>query len=282
MGAASDGLGVVAPFLIMLAVLSHRDGYRAQPELEYDAHGMADIFFSYAPEERRPCRPHRPAAGEWRLDSLLRDANIKASAEWRRVLRVRTGQRRRRNRALVSRLGRKRLVTEEAERGRSRLISVRIDDVPIPLGFSQLQAVDLGNWRGGHDAEVDRLIAAVSETLKAPPPRPPVPPAPQRRKWYAAAAVALCLADAAAYPLNRWLTAPPPIMNQEIVLDSSAGMAATFDNGPTKLAAAVDALRVRNLHPKRIWRCAISAGSAAKTMVAAYWSRSAPAGAIAF
>jgi hypothetical protein len=27
-------------------------------------------------------------------------------------------------------------------------------------------------------------------------------------------------------------------------------MAARFDNGPTKLAAAVDALRVRNLHPK--------------------------------
>ena len=141
-------------------------------------------------------------------------------------------------------------VTDEAERGRAKLISVRIDDVPMPLGFNQLQAVDLVNWRGGRHAEVDRLISAVSETLKAPPPRAPVVPAPPHRKWYAAAAIALAVAVAATYPVVQWMTAPPPIMNQEIVLDASAGMAAAFNDRPSKLSAAVDALRVRSLHPK--------------------------------
>ena len=185
---------------------------------------MADIFLSYAREDRNRAGiiARLLESGGW---TVFWDANIKASAEWRRVLESELDS----AGAVIVLWSRASVasswVTEEAERGRPRLISVRIDDVPIPLGFSQLQAVDLGNWRGGHHAEVDRLIAAVSEKLKAPPPRPPVVPAPLRRKWYVAAAIALCLAAAAACPLMLWLTAPPPIMNQEIVLDASAGMA---------------------------------------------------------
>jgi hypothetical protein len=38
-------------------------------------------------------------------------------------------------------------------------------------------------------------------------------------------------------------------MNQEIVIDSSSGMSDRFDNGPTKLEAAVQALGIRSLHP---------------------------------
>jgi len=38
-------------------------------------------------------------------------------------------------------------------------------------------------------------------------------------------------------------------MNQEIVIDTSDGMKAPFDTAPAKLAAAVDALHQRNLHP---------------------------------
>ena len=211
--------------------------------------GMADIFLSYAREDR-----DRAGIIAGLLESggrtVFWDANIKASAEWRRVLESQLDS----AGAVIVLWSYASVasswVTEEAERGRPRLISVRLDDVPIPLGFSHLHAIDLINWRGGQDAEVDKLIVAVSETLKAPPPRRHVVPPPPRRKWYVAAAIALCLAAAAAYPLMRWLTAPPPIMNQEIVLDASAGMAATFNNGGTKLAAAVDALRVRNLHPK--------------------------------
>lgn len=209
---------------------------------------MADIFLSYAREDRDRARiiARLLESGGW---TVFWDANIKASTEWRPVLESQLDM----AGAVIVLWSRASVasswVIEEAERGRGKLISVRIDDVPVPLGFSHLHAVDLINWRGGQEAEVDTLIAAVAETLKAPPARRPVVPAPPRRKWYVAAAIAVCLGAVAAYPLMRRLTAPAPIMNQEIVLDASAGMAATFDNGPTKLAAAVDALRARNLHP---------------------------------
>jgi hypothetical protein len=210
---------------------------------------MADIFLSYAREDRVRAGiiARLLESGGW---TVFWDATIKASAEWRSVLESELDK----AGAVIVLWSRQSIasswVTEEAERGRLRLISVRIDDVPIPLGFGQLQAVDLVDWRGGRHAEVDTLIAAVTGTLKAPPPRPPAVPAPPPRKWYAAVAIALSLAAVAAYPLMQWLKAPPPIMNQEIVLDASAGMADTFDKGRTKLAAAVDALRARNLHPR--------------------------------
>jgi hypothetical protein len=210
---------------------------------------MADIFLSYAREDRDRAElvARLLESGGW---TVFWDAHIKPAAEWRSVLESELD----RAAAVIALWSQRSIasswVTEEAERGRPRLISVRLDDVPIPLGFSERQAVDLVNWRGGRHAELDRLIAAVSETLKAPPPRPPVPPPPAHRKWYAIAALAVVLGAVAVYGLVHRLNAPPPIMNQEIVLDASAGMADTFDNGPTKLAAAVNALRVRNLHPK--------------------------------
>jgi len=210
---------------------------------------MADIFLSYAREDRDRAGiiARLVASGGW---TVFWDANIKAKAEWRSVLQSELDS----ARAVIVLWSRASVasswVTDEAERGRAKLISVRIDDVPMPLGFNQLQAVDLVNWRGGRHAEVDRLISAVSETLKAPPPRAPVVPAPPHRKWYAAAAIALAVAVAATYPVVQWMTAPPPIMNQEIVLDASAGMAAAFNDRPSKLSAAVDALRVRSLYQK--------------------------------
>ena len=210
---------------------------------------MADIFLSYAREDRDRAAliARLLESGGW---TVFWDRKIKASADWRSVLESELDS----ARAVLVLWSRVSIasgwVIEEAERGRSRLVSVRIDDVPVPLGFSQLQAVDLVNWRGGRHAEVDKLTTAVSETLHTPPPHPPVVPPPRSRKWYAVAAITLVVGAAVTYPLVHWMTAPPPIMNQEIVLDGSAGMAAAFDTAPTKLAAAVDALRARNLHPK--------------------------------
>ena len=210
---------------------------------------MADIFLSYAREDRDIAElvARLLKSGGW---TVFWDANIKAKAEWRRVLESELDS----ARALIVLWSRASVasswVTDEAERGRDKLISVRIADVPMPLGFNQQQSVDLVAWRGGRHPEIDRLIAAVSETLRADPPRPPVPPAPPHRKWYAAAAIVVALAAVGTYPVVQWLNVPPPIMNQEIVLDASAGMAEAFDKSPSKLSAAVDALRGRNLHPK--------------------------------
>jgi TIR domain len=68
---------------------------------------MADIFLSYAREDRDRARiiARLLESGGW---TVFWDANIKASAEWRRA-RVPTGQRRRRDRALVARVGREQL-----------------------------------------------------------------------------------------------------------------------------------------------------------------------------
>jgi len=59
-------------------------------------------------------------------------------------------------------------VIDEAEEGKQngRLISVRIDDVELPLGFRQLQAATLVNWSGNVDDNEFQLLTRRLQALK--------------------------------------------------------------------------------------------------------------------
>lgn len=62
-------------------------------------------------------------------------------------------------------------VRDEATRGRDRgrMVPVSIDGTSPPLGFRQIQYIDLGKWRGKASApEFTALLGAVRETARAP------------------------------------------------------------------------------------------------------------------
>lgn len=76
-------------------------------------------------------------------------------------------------------------VKDEAGHGRDRgrLLPLRLEDVQAPLGFRQLQWVDLIGWNGRPDAAAaQRLVAAVAEVAGQPAPvRGPAGPARSTR-----------------------------------------------------------------------------------------------------
>ena len=209
---------------------------------------MADIFLSYANPDRSRAKLFADLLSScgW---SVFWDGQIKAAADWRDVLQGELDK----AGAVVVLWSEASVdsdwVKEEAERGRSRLVPVRIDEVELPLGFSGQQAVNLVGWRGGKVEDVDKLIAGVTEALGRPPKqRAKIPKSPsQKRRLAAAILVAGVLL--AAYPVIQWLNRPAPIMSQEIVIDTSQGMSAPFDTAPSKLSAAIESLRSRTLPP---------------------------------
>jgi len=210
---------------------------------------MADVFLSYAKEDRAQAKlvyKLLNACG-W---SVFWDEHIKTGADWRRTLDAELAQ----ARVVVVLWSRSSVlsdwVKEEAELARQRdmLLAALIDRIAPPLGFGNLQAIDLIRWQGGRTDGVDKLIQAVSVKLESPLKKDPIVPPrpPPLRKLLAGG---LLLALLAAYPIVKWLWPPAPLMNQEIVVDASQGMDSTFDQGGTKLSAALEALRARNLHP---------------------------------
>ena len=189
---------------------------------------VADIFLSYANPDRSRAKLFADLLSScgW---SVFWDGQIKAAADWRDVLQGELDK----AGAVVVLWSEASVasdwVKEEAERGRSRLVPVRIDEVELPLGFSGQQAVNLVGWRGGKVDDVDKLIAGVTEALGRPPKqRAKIPKSPSQKRRLAAAIVVAGML-LAAYPIVQWLNRPAPIMSQEIVIDTSAGMSAPFD-----------------------------------------------------
>ena len=209
---------------------------------------MADVFLSYAKEDRARARrvANVLASCGW---SVFWDHTIAPGEDWRAVIQSELD----RAGAVVVLWSRSSIastwVHEEAERGRTRLVSVLIDDVVLPIGFSRLQGVDLIGWQGGRAEDIGKLVEAVGNASRVLPKQRPTIPTSPSQKLRIAAAVGVVAAIGASFPVARWLRTPPPIMNQEIVLDTSARMADPFDGKPSKLVAAVEALRSRNLHP---------------------------------
>jgi hypothetical protein len=209
---------------------------------------VSDVFLSYAKEDRARARRIADVLEScgW---SVFWDHKIAPGEDWRLVVQSELDRA-----AVVVVLWSHSSVAsswvhDEAERGRERLVSVLIDDVVLPIGFSRLQGVNLIGWQGGRAEEIGKLVDAVANMSRLPPKQTPKIPRSPSQKLRIAAAAGLVVVIAAGIPIVRWLRTPPPIMNQEIVLDTSAGMSAKFDTKPSKLVAAVEALRGRNLHP---------------------------------
>jgi hypothetical protein len=207
---------------------------------------MADIFLSYAKQDRSRAQSIGGVLEScgW---SVFWDRKIAAGQDWRKVVQSELD-----GAGVVLVLWSHASVAstwvhEEAERGRSRLVSVLIDDAKLPIGFTSLQGIDLIGWHGGRVEDVGKLVNAIAEVLGRPPSQSPRIPRSPKQKLTVAAAVALVILIAAGIPIFRSWTTPHPIMNQEIVLDTSMGMKDDFDGRPSKLDAAVGALHKRIL-----------------------------------
>jgi hypothetical protein len=207
---------------------------------------VADVFLSYAKEDRARARTIAGILEScgW---SVFWDRKITAGQDWRQIVQSELD-----SAGVVVVLWSHASVAstwvhEEAERGRPRLVSVLIDDAKLPIGFTTLQGIDLIGWQGGRVEDVGKLVNAIAEVLRRPPLQPPRIPKSPRQKLGMASAAGLVILLAASVLIYRAFTTPPPIMNQEIVLDTSMGMKDDFDGKPSKLDAAVGALHKRIL-----------------------------------
>ena len=181
---------------------------------------MADVFLSYAKEDRSRAQTIAAVLEScgW---SVFWDRKITAGQDWRQILQSQLD-----SAGVVVVLWSHASVAstwvhEEAERGRTRLVPVLIDDATLPIGFSSLQGIDLIGWQGGRSDDVAKLINAIAEVLRRPPSQPPRIPKSPRQKLAMAAAAGLVMLLVASVLIYRSFTTPSPIMNQEIVLDTS-------------------------------------------------------------
>jgi hypothetical protein len=99
-------------------------------------------------------------------------------------------------------------VRDEAGRamGRGILVPVMIDAVAPPLGFGELQAIDLTHWRGGQgDPFFQDLVGVIRAKLEnAPTPMPKGPATRLARRLVYGASSSACLAAVAALAFNAF------------------------------------------------------------------------------
>jgi len=99
-------------------------------------------------------------------------------------------------------------VRDEAGRAMARgiLVPVMIDAVAPPLGFGELQAIDLTRWRGGQgDPFFQDLVGVVRAKLEnAPTPKPRGPTARVARRMLYGASSSAGLAAVAAFAFNTF------------------------------------------------------------------------------
>jgi TIR domain/Bacterial Ig-like domain (group 2) len=134
---------------------------------------MADIFLSYANEDREAARA---VAGllESAGCSVWWDRRIPAGRTWRSMIEEALREMRCMVVLWSTHSVESDWVKEEAEEARAlgRLIPVLIELVKPPVGFRSIQAADLINWDGSRDSLGARqLIADIESLMGNPPPR---------------------------------------------------------------------------------------------------------------
>lgn len=125
---------------------------------------MADVFVSYKAEDRKRVRPLVEALEADGL-SVWWDAQIGGGDEWRRSIEQQLDAAKcvlvvwsKRSTAPEGRF-----VRDEASRAMERgvYLPLRIDNVRLPLGFGETQALALTGWKGRDDAGYRAVLAAV-------------------------------------------------------------------------------------------------------------------------
>ena len=152
---------------------------------------MADIFISYAHEDRRRVQALAEALSAHGL-SVRRDRQIQAGETFDEVITEALGA----ARCVVVVWSRESItsnwVREEAEEGRRRgiLIPVLIDAVRPPLGFSRIQTVELWDWTGEVTSDAFQQLLRDTTAILGPPraevsetgPRPSLERSPASRQ----------------------------------------------------------------------------------------------------
>jgi TolB-like protein len=134
---------------------------------------MSDVFVSYKAEDRKRVRPLVEAL-EADGFSVWWDAQIGGGDEWRRSIEQQLDAAKC---VLVVWSKRStgpegRFVRDEASRAmeRSVYLPVRIDNVRLPLGFGETQALSLTNWKGGReDGRYHAVLAAARAITEGKP-----------------------------------------------------------------------------------------------------------------
>jgi hypothetical protein len=154
-----------------------------------------DVFVSYTREDRLRVEPLVTCLRGAGLD-VWWDADIPAGSSWRaEILNHLHGAKCVVvvwSEASVSSVGE--FVHEEATFGKQRgvLLPVAIDAVAPPLGFGQIQSLDLSGWTGDSDDVRVANVSAAARAIVAGGPRL-TPISPVRRAWRVAAAMGLVL-----------------------------------------------------------------------------------------
>ena len=142
---------------------------------------MADIFLSYSRRDLQRARQFEEALEQGGL-SVFWDRELLPGEGYRRAIEHELKQ----ARCVIVLWSHTSVhsewVIDEAESGKrdGRLVSVRIDEVEMPLGFRQLHAATLVDWQGNvEDGEFQlltrRLHALIPPGADPAPPRPPDP-----------------------------------------------------------------------------------------------------------
>lgn len=197
-----------------------------------------ELFVSYAREDAARVAPLAAGLEEhgWKV---FWDRKIASGKSWHEVLE---GALTRADRVVVvwsQHSIKSSFVRDEAGRAQAReiLVPVLFDDVPLPLGFGQIQTANLVDWSGDANAEAFRglladlgspLVSSARQLSSAPPisatDRPPQP-ARRRSLLLGSAAALVCALGAAAYIATR----PPPT--------PAAGIPAPLPPGATHAAS---------------------------------------------
>jgi len=134
---------------------------------------MSDVFVSYKAEDRKRVQP-LVAALEAQGLSVWWDAQIGGGDEWRRSIEQQLDS----AKCVVVVWSKRstgpggRFVRDEASRGMERgvYLPIRIDNVRLPLGFGETQALQLSGWKGNpEDGRFQAILAAARAIISGKP-----------------------------------------------------------------------------------------------------------------